>query len=749
MQPTDFTDAFAADVRGAVSSAPSTPTAAAMTPSDDFAADIQSAISAPAKTPTDYESKHKQLLSNALDNMGPNGSKLFGIKDTEGVPARLAGYAANVENVVPFLHEGVSAIKASAGGGEGATFPERYESNEQSNQALREAEQKLESEGSGGMQTPKWMPDITASGVGKLGGGLALGAGASAIKAPVDAAMGEAVPGLVKTALKGGLAGAGYGAAYGAGSGNAFADPGQSAWERLGNTIFGASVGVPLGAAAGAAGYGIAKGLTPKSPQLSVGQDPVSPEAAQVLSSVMKRDEPLTAQEMAAELSSNRGQSMTPADVAGPNMKTVLEGLSQRPGEAMSTAERFLNQRNQTAPTRLNEIIEKYIGPLDYWGRRAEQLQKLSAPEIKQAYEDAYDAVPSIDHPKILQIINNLRNTGTGASAWKNAAEAAALEGRSLGTLDEMGQVRNMSTYGVDLLKKELDTQINAEATAGNFNRMSGRGAAILGQKSKMVAELDQLNPAYAAARGQYADEASLISAADMGYRDLWSVPKTGKMISTYENMSGAEQEAFRAGVARKLQEFGRSQAGDNPMANAANPAKNIINNPKTREILSNFFGDDTAKFESFIKQLKAQGNMQETANKLLQGPATARRLAAEKDFEDATQTAASKTAGALRIVIHPKDAAQRVIDNAGHAKREAIGNEIMDIMMNPEYADQMQFLHQIGTYPDKMLRRQQIFNSLMQGGNIAPASAAQRSLVPQAAITYSPVNPQQQNKNK
>ena len=415
--------------------------------------------------------------------------------------------------------------------------------------------------------------------------------------------------------------------------------------------------------------------------------------------------------------------------------------MANQPNTNIDKVTDFLNQRNTSAPSRINDIIEQHIAPTDYIEQRQTTLNNLKSPEIKGAYQAAYDSVPSINDPEVNQTLDRLISTDVGRKAWQQAFQAATLDGRTLGPVDATGSLRSVSTYGIDQFKQQLDSTIRSEATNGNFDKMSPLGSKITNLKNQLVNRVDEINPIYGQARAQYGDEASLINAGDTGYKDIWS-NKPGTAARIYDqfhnNMTPPEQQALLSGVARKIQEMGKVQAGDNPLPNTANPAKNIVNNPQVRERLTALLGDKPVG--KFIDDMSTQAGMQDIANKILSNSATARRQAVQQDFAEKTASPLEKLRPLARYgsefeALNPftwiginRKSVEQMGANASAANRSQIGSDVLGRLLNPDYSSNMKTLGALMNDPAKRASALAAYARLAGQGNNLITNALPRA---------------------
>jgi hypothetical protein len=645
---------------------------------------------------TDYDKLHADMVNNAMQQTATNPL------------AAVTGYAANMEKMIPFMHETGSAFAAAFGAGQGKNFGERYNNLEQAQQTMREGEQQTQPR----IETPSWLPDITPNLLGEAGATLAT--------APLMP--GNKVANTLGQAIKqGATTGAKIGSVYGLSDTNSFQDWQDAALDRLGHGIVGTTLGAGFGGPLGGLGYKTAQSATNLV-------DKNTPEEIKMLSEKFGQDN-VSPQKLAASLRLQKEQPVTIADVAGTNTQSLAEAIANQPGEGMNEISDFLNNRNIGQPSRINDIIEQHVAPLNYFEQRQASLKALGDDAISQAYQDAYAAAPKINDPQINQAIDRLVSTPVGSRAWSQATQAATLEGKSLGNVDALGNMRSLSTYGLDTYQKELNSVIKSERINGNFDRMSPLGTKVLGLNKQISLRLEELNPQLQQARNLYSNDASLLNAMDAGFSDLWG-SKWQNVLQDYNDMSQPEQDAFKSGMARKISELTNTQAGDKALAGAQNPGRTILNNDKVRERISAIMGDKAASnFESAISN---QAAMQDLGNKVLANSATARRLAAQKDLNDQSQSFI-----ASKVTPVAKYLANLTIDRPGSwfgvtpSSVEQFGNKLSadknrqlaqalaQKLFSPDYHTNMQTLYQTSLYPNQVAASQKALAEVLKNGLI------------------------------
>jgi len=443
----------------------------------------------------------------------------------------------------------------------------------------------------------------------------------------------------------------------------AFGGAGASEDSRTMGAIFGAGLGVPLGAvstlapaALGAAGRYASQYLAPTAETIKMA-------AARRLSNALN----MTPQEMQARVELDRamGVPSLPLNVS-PEATALAETMATRPGSSQSQIGRGIATQREGARERLASQIESQLAPASYFETRdavTDSLRRSAAP----AYEAAF-SVGAIDDPRILDYLNDpeFRKAFDVAKelADKQAREArrqgldptpfemeqvyrstGVVDPERLALLQQMGLPEDMiaryindlgpaamttervalpNVRTLDYMKRGLDVMIQKGMAGDPIQRENAR---LLRQaRNNFVARLDEVVPEYKAARQQYAGEMEVLEALDEGFQNFQKM-KPEEVSSAFKNFSAAEQNAYRIGVARNL--WGQLME---PSAEA-DYARRLINSPSTKMKLQAIFPSQ-AQYDLFEKALQRESGLFKDATRVLGLSPTARRTAALEAFE-------------------------------------------------------------------------------------------------------------------
>lgn len=593
--------------------------------------------------------------------------------------AAVTGYAGRYMQAIPFADEVGSALAATMGAGSGDSWGDRYSSLQESQQAMREATKENYPIASTAGDV---VSNIAAAG---LMPSAAISKGAS----------------LGKTALDTGKIGAAYGAGYGLSNTDSSKETSDAGSDRIGNSIAGGLLGFGVGSAApyvvrGAeiAGRGVANGASALERLLSGTKPTPKPDAATKIIASALKESGVSPRSLQASLLKNKNQPITIADVAPPDIQAYVEQAAQRPGRSMNQAVDFLENRNMAQPTRLVAAVEKYMGPVNYVDDVLRFNAEMGSDAIGAGYREAFDAVNNVGS-EVNKTLNAISRHRLGPDIWKKATGLASDDGYAFEPRVVGNTVRNLNTREVDYVKKAIDDIVNP--IYGNAEKNLDKSAvrSLTRLKNKMLAEVDYVNPAYEAARARFAEPASSLAALQEG-RSFLRADDWIDAVETIKSASKGEKQAFLSGVSRDIIETLKAQGGDNMIANAANPAKNFVNNPKIRERLTALVGEKNVT--KLLKDIATQGDMQDLGGKVLYNSATARRMASAEKVNENSRSAFEKLSEYLKQINVAQPST--VLGAAGKAQSsrnlDSVNEALILRLLNSNQKKNNQTLHEV-----------------------------------------------------
>ena len=622
------------------------------------------------------------------------------------------GGIANAMQSIPFIDEVGSAIAAVPKLTESLdAYGDEYNRNQRNQQALRQATQEL---------------NPTGTAVSQIMTGIAASAPLAGGAAPAS---------LMQAVKSGAIAGGSVGGLYGLGEGDASKDMGDSTAARFGHAAIGGAGGAALGGALGGLGYGLVKATNPA---------PKADPATKYLAEQIQKVDGSDPRDLGRMLEQNaiktdasgwtsKGPPMTIADVGGAGVQNAAELAAQSPNASMGEAINFYNTRSQEAPTRLNKLIEQHIAPLDYVEQIKANQAAMGSEAVTKGYQDAYNAVTKIRDPEINKIVDTLVRDPLGKKIWSNATTIAARDGGTFGNRDATGVITSFSTKDLDVLKKSMDDFISPVGQ-GDENLTKSSYRFLVDLKKQLTTRGDAINPKWAEARAEYGDPASANEAMQEGYEFLSSKDWQDK-LGSYKDANPNEQKSFFSGIARKMSEMMKSEAGDNPLGKAGNDARNFVMNSKVRERLNAALGEEKAS--SLIGDLTTEAKMGDTANRVLSNSATARRQMADTLLNDYSKSNLEKAHPVLNyfanLELKPaswvglsSEKLQKSANAATDKKKAELLQSLGKMLFNPNVAQNTETLANVGNYISNTQNNAAKIGALLQQGQQGTLPTAQ-----------------------
>lgn len=392
-----------------------------------------------------------------------------------------------------------------------------------------------------------------------------------------------------RPALRSSLIGAGAGALAG-GMGSQDASPGADA---LTYGVTGALAGplARLGAAAPARGLmGLAERLR--------GAPAINPGERKVIESISSDNPNLN--DVATRLRKD-AQLQVPStlgEVAGPRTTGLAQAALGKDTPESAAYGAQLQQRQAGATGRVQDILNKGLMPSPGPGQFAaheKQLQDALYANAKPLYEQAYQQFPAVQS----QAIYGLMNTPSGSQAAKNAFRMMQDARIPIGQQDATGMIQHPSLQYLDYVKRALDDMITKEEGSGVGYQATNQGRLLRQMRNEFRDDIDKATQLpngqpglYQQARQQYGGDLEVLDALRTG-RDDFNKMTPDVLRTSMANMSFAEKDAFRSGVAEHL--FNRvGNAADN-----RNAAQVVMGTPALKEKLAAMFDrpQDATKF--------------------------------------------------------------------------------------------------------------------------------------------------------
>lgn len=487
---------------------------------------------------------------------------------------------------------------------------------------------------------------MLGKGVGALATGAGLGGGG------VTLLKGGA--GLVPNVGRGIAEGAAYGAAYGAGAAD-----GESRTE---GALKGAALGGAVGGAlpvVGAALRQIPVGARTVKNLLGLQGD--NKTAARLLQRALDEDGALKA--------AIPGKPDTIMDLAGDNTRRLAQTARAVPSEGGSRLTQMLEERVAGQGNRIIGDAADFLGAT---GRKffqtTQDIIEKRAKQVGPIYEKL--------RTKGMPITDDL------ADLVDRPAMQTALR-RAAGTLKN-ATGKNVDLDGtevpfalLDQAKKEIDDMIRgAQRDPGSAGKFNVTG--LIEVKKSLLGIMDGQFKGYARARKVFSDDASILDAMEAGRTFMRG--DVDEMAAMFKDMSKAEQEAFRLGVARQIREIVEKTP------DTADAARKLMNNEAVRQRLQVVSSDDM-RLRRFMSGLMRENQYAVTRKDVTGGsPTYPRQAAADAALGGIETVATGGVSGALRVV---KD----IILARGKGINKATASKLSEMLSSNDVDGVMQWL--------------------------------------------------------
>jgi len=424
--------------------------------------------------------------------------------------------------------------------------------------------------------------------------------------------------------------------------------------DRFAGATVGTAVGGGLGMAIPFIGTGVSRGASWIRERLNPGDEVLDRAAAGRVHSAMK-DSELEPSDIQARMDLDRSLEV-PSMVgnASPELASLTENLAQRSGPSSARIGRSISTQADEARDRVYANIDRGLKPGDYFNDEQTMVTSLRE-NAKTMYDNAY-SMGGVDDPRIMEVLSTPQFKSFFEKAKGIAdleATAAKLRGedpskyrlqeiykqgevdptvvqamRDMGISDKAIEANIDAMRGapqlvaipdvrtLDYIKRGIDASIDSGFRGEGMSKAEANALKQL--RREFVSVIDEKVPEYAAARGAYAGDMEVLDALRSGMGDFGKM--THEQVSrTVQDMSVAERQAFRTGVAR---DFYSSIM--NPSTNA-NFARRVINSPETTRKLRPLF-DNNEEFNLFKAALERESEIFGQAQKILGGSPTSRR---------------------------------------------------------------------------------------------------------------------------
>ena len=353
-------------------------------------------------------------------------------------------------------------------------------------------------------------------------------------------------------------------------------------------------------------------------------------------------DSGITPADIRAKISADRLVNV-PSVMANvdPSLADLAENVAQRTGAGARTIENALLQQKAGARERAYQQVHQKFNPKDFYAYEDDltnNLRKKADNLYEKAYEHGEVNDPDINkflsHPDTQAYYNEARRiadlekleanmTGKDPSKF-DLTEIYTVDPAGNAVLSKIPDVRTL-----DYIKRGMDSVVE--------NLYKGKGLStaeatkLRNIRTAFIDALDKNVPDYRLARKEYAGDMEIKNALRLG-KDEFSRLDHEQVQKLLDNMSSAEKDAFRSGVARDL--YGQIME---PSYNF-NVAQKVFGSPETQKKLRPLFNND-AEFKFFNNAMERESQLFAQANKILGGSQTGKRTQMREEFEQGPNT--------------------------------------------------------------------------------------------------------------
>ncbi|TCB05141.1 hypothetical protein E0H93_17630 [Rhizobium leguminosarum bv. viciae] len=326
----------------------------------------------------------------------------------------------------------------------------------------------------------------------------------------------------------------------------------------------------------------------------------------------------LTPAQAAAKLAQNPGSNL--ADVAGESAQGLLRSAANIPGTARNVINSRLTMRQFGQGDRLKSAIaQTFADPDGYLAAKdsiAEAAKQIAAPLYRKAYANPVH---------FSETLEGILSTPAGKQALQHAEQLAANEQVpfqqlfvNVGDSGSASVRRVPDTRGWDYIKRAMDDMIDGQ-TDSITKKVTNEGRILTGLKSKMLGEIDRLNPDYKAARQAFGGQAQLDDALEAG-RDVFKAsPEAFKR--TVSVMTDAQKASARIGAAETL------RAQIDAAGATQNAVLRVFSKPQQIRNLQTLF-ETPRKFAEFRKAIFAEARKRGTYERVKNNSSTVAQAA-------------------------------------------------------------------------------------------------------------------------
>jgi len=255
---------------------------------------------------------------------------------------------------------------------------------------------------------------------------------------------------------------------------------------------------------------------------------------------------------------------------SGQNTQWTMRAAAATPGEARTQAAERLTERQVAQPSRLVDALQRYIGDGDVEGRIA-QLQET----VRGQERAAYDAARAAEQP--FNLTATLRNwqrrinprvqqgAVAGRASESNSDLAVTMNKAIAGFFDDVDVPNDIGTsfvraqFPVRSLERFQQAKENLDDIIQNSfkdARPTNLTRHLQAFKKEVMGEVRKTNPEWAKANDLFADGRAADKALALGEQMAARMgQKSREALKAFEKMDPTQQELFRQGFSRNLQD--------------------------------------------------------------------------------------------------------------------------------------------------------------------------------------------------
>ena len=312
---------------------------------------------------------------------------------------------------------------------------------------------------------------------------------------------------------------------------------------------------------------------------------------------------------------------------ANPKLRALAGSATRFSPDALAAAEDPLVTRSLGQVDRATGFIND-LAPVTDIAKRGEAIRRLANMKAGPLYESAMSKAVPWD-----QGLADVLNTPAGMSAMQRGYEIAANQGKNLGEIApealSTGELQAMPSYeALQATKRGLDSIIEGQRNpiTGVLNTSDPKIAALNTVRAKLLQRMGDLNPDYATANKTYSDVIGLKTALDKGISLTKPVVTPSTVASVVKGSTEGQVQQLQRGYATQM-------AKD--VANASlsrNPYEAVAGSAAQQQKLGTLF---PGSVDQFLRAKALEGDMAKTAQEVLGGSPTARRMAADASLKE------------------------------------------------------------------------------------------------------------------